>query len=242
MKFHDLLKKLKASEQFQSFSHAYKDPVIVAGFFVIDFDTKKDIHQIDYYIAAKKKIAAFSIDGKVTMQLLDSPDTKEQLKELNTDVKTDLDELVGIIDDEMKNRGITETVKKIVAVLHMNAENKRVWNLNCMLSGMSIVRAHIDDESKTVLKMERVSLFDVMKTMPGMKNKAGTVPKAGSVPATQAQEHIDNPQGKKMSPADRKTLMKSELDKLNKLEDAIEKEKVALNKELAKSDTKSKKK
>src|SRR5688572_25971116 len=123
MKFHDLLKKLKASEQFQSFSNAYKDPVIVAGFFVMDFETKKDIHQIDYYISSKKKIAAFSIDGKVTMQLLDSPDTKEVMKELDTNVKTDLDELFGILEDEMKNRGISETVKKIVAVLHMNPEN-----------------------------------------------------------------------------------------------------------------------
>ncbi len=238
MKFKDLLKKLKASEQFESFSNAYKDAYIIAGFFVMDFETKKNIIQIDYYIKAKKKVAAFSLEDRVSMQLLDSPDTKDTLKELDTNVKIDLDELSGILDDEMKNRGISESLKKIVAVLHMNDENKLMWNLNCMLSGMTLLRAHVEDESKTVSKMEKVSLFDVVKQMPGAK-QMGQQPSAQQVSA----QNLKN-----LKPAEKKQLMKSELEKLDKLEVAIEKEKAVLKKELdknsetSKADTKTKKK
>ena len=50
---------------------------------------------------------------------------------------------------------------------------KKVWNLNCVLSGMGILKAHVDDDSQTVLKMEKNSIMDYVKKMP-----AGMMPEA----------------------------------------------------------------
>ena len=228
MKFKDLLKKLKASQQYDSFASAYKDAFIVAGFFVLDNETKKNIYQIDYFIPSKNKIAAFALEDQVSMQMLDSKSDAPQLKELDSNAAIDLDAIEGILDDEMKNRGISESIKKIVAVLHTNDENKRLWNLNCMLSGMTLLRAHVDDDSQTVLKMEKVSLFDAIKTVPGLKGKNPTQVKPVSVQS--------------LNPAKKKEAIKTELDKLNKLESAIENEKSLLKKELDKDKDSVKKK
>ena len=226
MKVKDLMKKLRSSPQYDSFSSAYKDAFPVAGFFVIDSESKKNIYQIDYLIPSKDKIAAFSIDHPVSMQMLDAQKNKEPLKEIDMNALIDLEALEGILEDEMKNRSISETVTKIIAVLHMH-EGKKIWNLNCMLSGMSLLRAHIDDASKTVLKMERVALFDLMKTMPGMKQQ---ISGAGTNKGIQAQQpQVQVQPGKTMN---KKQAIKAELEKLDTLEAAIEKEKALLKKEI----------
>lgn len=233
MKIKDLLKKLRASPQYDSFSSAYKDAFPVAGFFVLDNENKKNLYQIDYLIPSKNKIAAFSIDHPVNMQMLDAQHNKEPLKELDMNAVIDLDAIEGIVDDEMKNRNITESIKKIIAVFHMH-EGKRLWNLNCMLSGMSLLRAHVDDESQTVLKMEKVNLFDVMKTMPGVKQQMASqgVQNAQVQPsqAGQSAQELITPK----KPIDKKQAIKNELQKLDTLEAAITKEKAILEKELSK--------
>jgi hypothetical protein len=236
MKFNDMLKKLKASPQYESFANAYKDPVLVAGFFVIDFENKKNVSQIDFFVPSKKKVAAFSLENPVTMQLMDTVEGKADLAPLDSNVKVELDALEGILDDEMKNRGISETLKKIVAVLHMH-EGKKLWNLNCMLSGMTLLRAHVDDDSKSVIKMEKVNLFDVMKTVPGTKNLAN--PNASKLPGIKMDDAANL---SKLTPNQKKTLIKEEVKKLDQIEQQIEKTKESLKKELEKVNKKDKKK
>lgn len=234
MKFHDMLKKLKTSPQYESFANAYKDPVLVAGFFVIDFENKKNVSQIDFFVPSKKKVAAFSLDSPVTMQLMDTVEGKADLAPLDSDVKVEIDALEGILDDEMKNRGISETLKKIVAVLHMH-EGKKIWNLNCMLSGMTLLRAHVDDDSRTVIKMEKVNLFDVMKTVPGTKGVAN--PNAPKLPGMKMDDAANL---SKLTPNQKKTLIKEEVKKLDQIEQQIEKTKESLKKELDKVNKKKK--
>ncbi|HVY01472.1 MAG TPA: hypothetical protein VHA12_01775 [Candidatus Nanoarchaeia archaeon] len=237
MKFNDMVKKLKSSPQYESFSTAYKDPVLVAGFFVIDFENKKNVTQIDFFVPSKKKVAAFSLDNPVTMQLMDTVEGKADLAPLDSDVKVELEALEGILDDEMKNRGISETLKKIVAVLHMH-EGKKLWNLNCMLSGMTLLRAHVDDDSRSVIKMEKVNLFDVMKTVPG--TKAG-IPNANA-PKLPGIKMDDAANLAKLTPNQKKTLIKEEVKKLDEIEEQIEKTKESLKKQLDKVSKKDKKK
>ena len=101
--------------------------------------------------------------------------------------------------------------KKIIAVVQ-NVEGKKIWNLNCVLSGMEILKAHVEDSSKSVLKMEKISMMDLMKKVPGKQlQMAGQGAKGGAV---------------KMKPED----VKEEIKKLDKLSEEIEKEKKALEK------------
>ena len=103
----------------------------------------------------------------------------------------------------MKNRTMTEDIKKIIAVVQ-KVDGKKIWNLNCILSGMSLLRAHVEDETKSVLMMEKSSIMDLMKKVPVQELRAA---------------------GKSEDDA------RNRIKKLAKLEKAIEKEKAKLEKE-----------
>jgi len=166
MKIKPYFDKLSASKEYKDFQKSYSDAFMIAGFFILDFETGKSLHQIDYYVPSEKKIAAFTLDKGVMMQMLNMMNAKIVPEKLDMKTNVDLDALRGILEDEMKNRSITEEIKKIIAILQ-TVNGKKIWNLNCVLSGMSILKAHVDDESQTVLKMEKASIMDYVQKMPG---------------------------------------------------------------------------
>lgn len=165
MKIAPYIQKLENSQAYKKFRKDYMDAFPVAGFFVLDYEAGSNIHQIDYYVPSKKKVAAFNLDGNVEVRLLDMMHPDKKPEKLDIKTKIDLDALKGILEDEMKNRNITESVKKCVAVIQM-IDGKKLWILNCILSGMEILKAHIEDESKTVLKMEKANMLDYIKKIP----------------------------------------------------------------------------
>ncbi len=164
MKLQPYVDKLASSKEYRDFQSKYKDAFVVAGFFILDLEFGRSMHQIDYYIPSKNKIAAFTLDDKVTLQVLKAMSRKAPEK-LDIKTKIDLDALKGILQDEMKNRSMTEDIRKIIAIVQ-TIDGKKIWNLNCVLSGMELLRAHVDDDSKTVLKMERASILDYIKRIP----------------------------------------------------------------------------
>ncbi|MBS3089138.1 hypothetical protein J4402_05210 [Candidatus Pacearchaeota archaeon] len=164
MKLKPYVEKLESSKEYETFRKENKDAFVVAGFFVIDFEQGRHIHQIDFYAPKSKKVAAFTLDSKVTLQLMNLMGKKIP-EELDIDTKIDLDALKGILTDEMRNRNITEEITKMIAVIQ-TVKGKKIWNVNCVLSGMEILKAHVDDSSETVLKLERVSMTDLIKKIP----------------------------------------------------------------------------
>ena len=225
MKIKPYVEKLNSSKEFKEFMQKYPNSFMVAGFLVLDLEMGKNIHQIDYYIPSEKKFAAFTLDSKVQLQLLNSINEKVPEK-LDMATNTDLDALYGIIEDEMKNRSMTSEVKKIIAVLQ-NIKGKKIWSLNCLLSGMEILKAHVEDSSKTVLKMEKNSLIDLMKRIPGAQG-------LGLQSGEQKQKNgEESEKGEKVTLSDDE--MKVELKKLEQLEKAIAKEKDQLKKQSVKT-------
>jgi len=202
VKIKPYVEKLEKSKEFKAFKEKYPDSFMAAGFFILDLESGQNVHQIDFYIPSEKKFAAFTLDKGVDVKLVDSLNKKVP-EELGLDTNIDLDALSGILTDEMHNRGISAEIRKIIAVIQ-NVKGKRIWNLNCVLSGMEILKSHIEDESKTVLKIEKTSFVELMKKLPPQQMKA---------PET-------------------KDEMKKEMEKLNKLESVIEKEKEMLEKKL----------
>jgi len=203
MKIKPYLEKLEASEKYKEFMSKNADAFMVAGFFIIDFEGGKNLHQIDYYVPSSKQVAAFTLDAEVEVQTLklmndDVPD------KLDSEINIDLDELHGIVQDEMKNRNITEQIRKMIAIIQ-NLKGKKVWNINCILSGMEVLKAHIEDDSKTILSMDKVSIADIVKKIP----KEQFIHKAKT-----------------------KEELKDNLERLDKIEGEIEKEKEELEKEL----------
>jgi len=164
MKLGPYIEKLNNSKEFKQFKKNNSDSFMIAGFFILDFETGNNIHQIDFFIPSKKQIAAFTLDRKIDLQILKALNKKTPEK-LDLNTKIDLDALEGILEDEMKNRNITDKIRKIIAVVQ-SVDGKVLWNLNCVLSGMGILKAHVEDETKSILKMEKLSLTDIMEAIP----------------------------------------------------------------------------
>ena len=211
MKIAPYVERLNNSTQYTSFQKEHKDAFIVAGFFVLDFEAGQNLHQIDYYVPSEKKVAAFTLDHGVTVQMLGMVNNSTP-ERLDIKTRTDLDALKGILQDEMKNRNITEEVKKIIAVIQ-SLQGKKIWSVNCVLSGMGILRASIEDESQTVLKMEKSSIFDYVKKIPGAQ--LAKMQKASAENAKPEE-------------------LEDELKKLDKLEAEIEHEKTEIKQQLEK--------
>ena len=210
MKIQPYVSKLHSSAQYKDFQDKYKDAFLAAGFFVIDFETGNNLHQIDYYVPSSKKFAAFTLDKGVKVQLLKSMDKKAPGK-LDMKTNIDLDALQGIILDEMKNRNITHTIKNMIAFIQ-NHDGKNVWNVNCVLSGMDLLRVHVEDSSQTILKMEKSSLMDYVKRMPA------------------PQEAIEKPEAAKED-VDKK------IEQLDKLKDLLRKQKAEIENKQAEKES-----
>jgi len=215
MKIKPYVEKLEQSEEYKNFKIKYPDSYMAAGFFVLDLETGMNVHQIDFYMPKEKKIAAFTLDKGIQLQILDmiSKDGKEPEK-LDLETNVDLDALQGILTDEMQNRGISDKIKKIIAVIQ-NIEGKKIWNLNCVLTGMEILKSHIEDETKTVLKMDRTSVVDIMKHLP----------KQALARRPESKEEVNK-----------------EIESLDKLEEELKKEKVKLKEQLDKEKPEEEKK
>ncbi|MGV8142134.1 MAG: hypothetical protein ACP5NS_00690 [Candidatus Pacearchaeota archaeon] len=206
MKIQPYVQKLESSQKYKQFRKDYNDSFLVAGFFVLDYESGNNVHQIDYYVPSKKKVAAFNLDGEVEVRLLDMMQKEKVPEKLDIRTKIDLDAIKGILEDEMKNRNITESVKKCVAVIQ-TLNGKKLWVLNCVLSGMEILKAHIDDDSRTVLKMEKASMLDYIKKLPGTGQQS-----------QQAQQP-------KLSKED----LAKQIQQLDKLKEQLQKEQAAMD-------------
>ena len=161
MKIQPYISKLNKSSKFKEFVQQNPNAYMAAGFFVLDFQENKNVHQIDYYIPNNKKMATFELDKGVDMKISEAVNKTTPIK-IDGKTKLDLDILKGIVEDEMKNRTITHKLQKIIAVLQ-NLNGKLIWNLNCITSDMGVIKLHIDDETHSVLKFETISLFDIVK-------------------------------------------------------------------------------
>ena len=204
MKIQPYVQKLESSEKYKKFISENSESFLIAGFFVLDYETGMNVHQIDYYVPSKKQVAAFNLDGEVELRLLDMLHKEKKPEKLDIKTRIDLDALKGILEDEMKNRSYTESIKKCVAVIQM-VDGKKLWVLNCVLSGMEILKAHVDDESRTILKMEKASMLDYIKKMPAMP--------------------------KQQVPQTNKDSIQKQIDQLDKLKEQLEKEKSKLSNE-----------
>ncbi len=222
MKIQPYLSKLHSSPVFKDFQKKNADAFLVAGFFVIDYESGKNLHQIDYYVPSKKKFAAFTLDNKIVLQLMNTLDKKAP-SELDAKTTIDLDALQGIITDEMKNRSITQSIKKMIAVLQ-NINGKKVWNVNCVLSGMDLLKVHVEDASETILKMEKSSLLDYIKRLP-MGQQPQTAPGAQAQSPASAQPQAE------IKPT--KEMIEKKIEQLDKLKELLKKEEIEMEKQEA---------
>src|SRR3989344_2315662 len=154
MKIQPYFDKLKASKAYHDFINKNPKAYISSGFFVLDFATKKNMHQLDYYIPEKQKMQTFILDGEEVTSKEDDTINKKVPRKIDKRITLDLDILKKLIEDEMKNRTITTKLQKIIAIIQ-NADGKLVWNLNCITTDMGVLKVHISDSDHSILKFDK---------------------------------------------------------------------------------------
>ncbi|MGA2130492.1 MAG: hypothetical protein ABSG05_02680 [Candidatus Pacearchaeota archaeon] len=208
MKAQHYIKKVKESKEFKDFIKSDPKSYLCSVFFVRDFTEGKNETQVDFYSPKKKKIISFKAEGKIEKML----DKKAQTlgnkkfipKELKEITKIDIDEIKSTLQDEMHNREMTYTIEKVLAFL-TTMDDKPVWNCTGFLQGLGLLQAHVDDETNTVLFMDKKSLFDMIKfTGQGLGAGAGQglpgATGAGGVQVQPEQPQVaQQPAGKKPS-------------------------------------------
>ncbi len=161
LSFDSTLKKIESSQAFQNFKKQHPDAYLCAGFFVLDYEGSNQ-QQLDYSLK-DGKIFTFILNKEITFKEAETIEGKQQkLQKLSKDVKVDLDDAEKILQDKIEQEKIENKISKIIAVLQVH-ENKQIWNLNCMLSSMEILRVHINTENGDILKFERKNMFDFIK-------------------------------------------------------------------------------
>ena len=191
MKASHYLKEVKKSKAFKSFIEECPDAYLCSMFFIRDFSGNQNETQVDFYSPTKKDITSFKI-GKIIERV---PFQKKALtlthkkiipKQLAEDIKMDLDSIKPTLTDEMHNRDMTYEIEKILAVLNVT-DDRPVWNCTGFLKGLGLLQAHVEDQSQSILFMEKKSLLDMVRFsgnqgmgIPGMQQPGLGQPGAGT--------------------------------------------------------------
>ena len=91
MKIQPYFEKLNTSSIFQKFKEKNPKAYLAAGFFVIDFETNKNIHQIDYYNPDTSKITTFILDGAEVEEKESESANNLIPRQINQKINIDLD-------------------------------------------------------------------------------------------------------------------------------------------------------
>jgi len=253
MKASHYIKEVKKSKAFKEFLAERSDAYLCSLFFIRDFNGPQNETQVDFYSPAKKEITSFKIGGSRGVERVPLPKKALTITHkkfvpgiLNDNVKMDMDALKPALTDEMHNRDMTYEIEKILAVLNVT-DSRAVWNCTGFLKGLGLLQAHVEDESQSVLFMEKHSLMDMIRFpgggMPGM----GAAPPGigvgglGQGPATDVGPELGGGQGggaiKVISPAELAAAIKKEKEAAK----AAEKEEKQVTKKAEKAEKQTKK-
>src|SRR3989344_9314997 len=167
MNTQQFIDKAKASEDFKKFMEDDPKAYLCSLFFTRDYENKQSETQVDFYTPKKKVIVSFKVDKKVERILLDKKaetitHKKFVPKPLGESIKMDIEDVKPMLMDEMNNRNIASDINKILVVLHI-ADDRVIWNCTGFLKGLGLLQAHLEDESQSVLFMEKKNFLDLMK-------------------------------------------------------------------------------
>ncbi len=166
MNFKETLERLNFSDVFKNFKKENEKAFLCSAFFIVDFETKADTNQIDFFLPDRDKMAVFVIDNEVTYKLDEIfKEKKDEIRELSPYIKIDTDDFEGILKKEGKQK-----IKKIFAVLHHH-EKRQIWNLTCLLESFNILNIHLDCQTGEILKEEKASLFDFAQFVKGNRKE-----------------------------------------------------------------------
>ncbi len=169
MNFKEALEKVESSEEYKKFREEHPEAQICAGFFIQDFLSNDNKDSIDYKDG--EKIFTFNIiEDQIKMyedKLMDLPNTPKLQQLLTKETTIEVDQIKSIAQEKAHEEGIGAKFNKIISVLQTyeeGEEKKQIWNLTCMLDQLIILHILIDCKTGEILKFQRKSFMDMVKT------------------------------------------------------------------------------
>lgn len=155
MKLKDLIQDLKSSTSYKEFISQNPTSYLCAGFFMIDLKNKsKDQIQIDFFLPQENKIVAFEYPFDKFKKF---EDTVPLIKELDTNIKLDIDSLEEECAKILKINKTNLVPSKIIAIL-----KEDLWTLTCMddMLGMSTIK--INSKTGEVISFKKGTIIDMV--------------------------------------------------------------------------------
>ena len=157
---------IESSAVFKKFIKENSNAELVAGFFILDFisnDTKKSL---DYKIPQTDKIFTFELDknNEVILKqdkLINDPNLPK-LQKIQPSTRIEIEELRAIAEKQALKHNIQSKFHKIIAVLQMH-NTQQIWNLTCMLEGLTILNILIDCDTGYIIKFDKKTIMDFVK-------------------------------------------------------------------------------
>jgi len=157
MEAKEAIKSLEKSPEFKKWRKKDKESCLSNAFLILE---EPDKWSIGYYSKKKNRITTFEIGKQITIKPYEKIfSTGEEVKELKLDdVKTGLDNAVGICNTFRKKNYPSENSIKTIIVLQ-NLSIGQVYNITYLTSAFSTLNMKIDTSSGKILKHTLVPLF-----------------------------------------------------------------------------------
>jgi len=159
MGFKETLSELKKSSEFKEFRKENPDAYLCAAFFVIN--EKIEQRQIHFWLK-EAKIATFIFNEDKTITLKkEEPLKRDIMQKLDEKINFDIEDIQRLIEKEIKKDKQDVQISKIIAILQV-LDDKQIWNITSLLSGLSMLRIHINMDGK-ILEKTKGSVFDIVR-------------------------------------------------------------------------------
>ncbi len=163
MNFQFYLEKLHHSDVFKEFMKENSDAYLSSGFFVIDKEGKDNKQHFDYYAPLSKNMVSFSVGSeieKIPVKMFDDK-VPEEVSDKHDFALNDVEKIVV---DEIEKQKIKAKVQKIIFSLQ-RLDGKDFLVGTIFVSGLGMLRIHIDLSEMKITFFEKKSFFDMMKVI-----------------------------------------------------------------------------
>ncbi len=154
--------KLEQLEEFQKFKKENPTAYFCSAFFSIDKSekTQDNKQHLDFYVPEKNQIFSFQLEESklVPLPIIENAPTPEKLVG-NSEIS--LKEIEELIIKKMQNENITNSIQKILFSFQP-FQNKDFWIGTIFISGLGMIKTHIDDSTKQITHFEKKSLMDMV--------------------------------------------------------------------------------
>lgn len=160
MKIKEYLSQLETTKDFQEFSKKNPKAYLCSAFFIVDKENSNHKQHFDYFLSEENKIFSFQLEENCKQVPMDNLNT-DAPKPLLLDDDVDIQEIENLIQKEMENQGIKNSVQKILFSVN-NFDDKEFAIGTVFISNLGMIKLRISLKDKKILDFKKESFMDMI--------------------------------------------------------------------------------